>query len=147
MKFPKPVPGLVIRYSFLWKEDYDEGKYEASKDRPCAIVLAATVKDAAAIQVVVVPVTHSQPDADDNSASLEMPSGVAKALGLDNERHWVRLTQLNRFIWPGYDLRPRPDDPSRVDYGLIPEEFFNEIRAGILAEDKRKKLFFTPRDD
>ncbi|KKZ83804.1 hypothetical protein [Rhizobium phaseoli] len=116
MKFPEPAPGLVIKYSFLWKEDYDEGKYEASKDRPCAIVLAAKVKDTAATQVVVIPITHSEPDPADASASLEMPAAVAKSIGLDARRHWLRLTQLNRFIWPGYDLRPRPDDPSRVDY-------------------------------
>lgn len=146
MTLPVPVPGLVIRYAFLWKEDYDEGRYEASKDRPCAIVVAARMKETAAVQVVVVPITHAPPDPKDRSASLEMPSRIAKALGLDGERHWVRLTQLNRFIWPGYDLRPRADDHSRMDYGLIPEAFFNEIKAAIRAEDRRKKLFLTPRD-
>jgi hypothetical protein len=144
VKFPDPAPGLVIRYSFLWKEDYEKGKYEASKERPCAVVLAAKVKDTTAIQVVVVPITHSEPD--DQSASLEMPAAVAKALGLDNGRHWLRLTQLNRFIWPGYDLRPRPDDSGRVDYGFIPENLFNQIKAAIVAENKRKKLSFTSRD-
>ncbi|MBB2816998.1 UNVERIFIED_ORG: mRNA-degrading endonuclease toxin of MazEF toxin-antitoxin module [Rhizobium esperanzae] len=81
MKFPEPPPGLVIRYSFLWKADYDEEKYEASKDRPCAIVLAAKVKDTAATQVVVIPITHSEPDPADASASLEMPAAVAKSIG------------------------------------------------------------------
>ncbi|WHO75461.1 hypothetical protein [Rhizobium sp. BT03] len=143
MKFPEPAPGLVIRYSFLWKEDYDKGKYEASKDRPCAVVLAAKVKETTAIQVVVVPITHSQPD---GSASLEIPAAIAKSLGLDGERHWLRLTQLNRFIWPGYDLRARPDDPSRVDYGFIPEAFFKQLKAAIIAENSRRRLSFTPRD-
>ncbi|AHG48063.1 hypothetical protein RLEG12_03945 (plasmid) [Rhizobium leguminosarum bv. trifolii CB782] len=147
MKFPEPAPGLVIRYSFLWKEDYDKGKYEASKDRPCAIVLATKVKDTTAIQVVVVPITHSQPDQADGSASLEIPAAIAKSLGLDGGRHWLRLTQLNRFIWPGYDLRPRLDDPSRVDYGFIPEPFFNQIKAAIIAENNRRRLSFTPRDE
>ncbi|MBB2689603.1 UNVERIFIED_ORG: hypothetical protein GGI63_000736 [Rhizobium esperanzae] len=147
MKFPEPPPGLVIRYSFLWKADYDEEKYEASKDRPCAIVLAAKVKDTAATQVVVIPITHSEPDPADASASLEMPAAVAKSIGLDAGRHWLRLTQLNRFIWPGYDLRPRPDDPSRVDYGFIPEEFFNQVKAAIIAENRRRSLSFTPRDE
>ena len=146
MKFPTPAPGLVIRYAFLWKEDFDRGKYEASKDRPCAIVLAANVKDTADIQVVVVPITHSVPDANNDSGALEMPAAVAKSLGLDSGRHWVRLNQLNRFIWPGYDLRPRPDDPLRIDYGFIPEAFFNQIKAAIILENRRKKLSFTQRD-
>lgn len=147
MKLPAPAPGLVVRYSFLWKEDYDKGKYEASKDRPCAIVLATKVKDTAAIQVVVVPITHSEPNQPDDPASLEIPPAIAKSLGFDNGRHWLRLTQLNRFIWPGFDLRPRPDDPSRVEYGFIPEEFFKQIKAAILAENNRRKLSFTPRDE
>ena len=147
MKFPAPVPGLVIRYAFLWKEDHDRGRYEASKDRPCAIVLSARRKDSEAIQVVVAPITHAEPKPDDASTSLEMPAAVARELGLDGNRHWVRLTQLNRFVWPGFDLRPRPDDPSRIDYGLLPEAFFEKIRAAILAEDRKRKLAVTSRDD
>lgn len=146
MKFPKPAPGLVVRYAFLWREDYDKGTYEAAKDRPCAIVLAANVRETTDIQVVVVPITHSAPATDENATSLEMPHAVAQSLGLDAGRHWVRLTQLNRFIWPGYDLRPRPDMPERVDYGFVPEEFFERIRSAILAENKRKKITFIPRD-
>lgn len=147
MKFPLPAPGLVIRYAFLWKEDYDRGRYEASKERPCAIVLAATPKDRGDTQVVVAPITHSAPDPNNISASLEMPAAVARALGLDGGRHWVRLTQLNRFIWPGYDLRPRTDDPARIDYGFIPEDFFDKIKAAIIAENRKRKLSFTQRDE
>ncbi|CZT35845.1 hypothetical protein [Rhizobium sp. 9140] len=147
MKLPAPAPGLVVRYAFLWKEDHDKGRYEAAKDRPCAIVLAANLRETAEIQIVVVPITHSAPAPEEVSASLEMPRAVARTLGLDGGRHWVRLTQLNRFIWPGYDLRPRPDVPERVDYGFIPEAFFKRIKSAILAENKRKKLSFTPRDE
>lgn len=146
MKFPAPAPGLVVRYAFLWKEDHDQGRYEAAKDRPCAIILAANVRETADIQVVVVPITHSAPAADERATSLEMPQAVARTLGLDAGRHWVRVTQLNRFIWPGYDLRPRPDVPERVDYGFIPEAFFERIRSAILAENKRTKISFIPRD-
>jgi hypothetical protein len=76
-----------------------------------------------------------------------MPAAIAKSLGLDAKRHWLRLTQLNRFIWPGYDLRPRPDDPNRVDYGFIPEAFFNQVKAAIIAENSKRKLSITPRDE
>jgi hypothetical protein len=145
--FPKPAPGLVIRYSFLWKEDYDSGRYEASKDRPCAIVMAARVKETDDVQVVVVPITHAEPLPHEVQTSIEVPPKIAKAIGLDTGRHWVRISQLNRFIWPGYDLRPRPDAPERIDYVFIPEAFFNQIKAAILAENSRQKLSFTPRDE
>ncbi len=58
MSFPKPEPGLVIRYSYLWAREHDEGREEGVKDRPCAIVLATTDQEGET-QVVVVPVTHS----------------------------------------------------------------------------------------
>lgn len=41
MGLPAPVPGLVIRYSYLWLEEHRQGREEGVKDRPCAIVLAS----------------------------------------------------------------------------------------------------------
>jgi hypothetical protein len=59
---PKPEPGLVIRYSYLWHAESLEGREEGSKDRPCALVLAAMSKDGSMI-VTVLPITHSEPPA------------------------------------------------------------------------------------
>ena len=39
MPLPEPVPGLVIRYSYLWADEHERGQEEGVKDRPCAIVL------------------------------------------------------------------------------------------------------------
>lgn len=39
MVFPVPVPGLVIRYSYLWASEHARGQEEEVKDRPCAVVL------------------------------------------------------------------------------------------------------------
>jgi len=33
--FAEPLPGLVVRYSCLWKREYDEGPGEAIDDHPC----------------------------------------------------------------------------------------------------------------
>ena len=38
MALPKPVAGLIIRYSYLWYREHLEGRDEGQKDRPCAIV-------------------------------------------------------------------------------------------------------------
>ncbi|MEF0940739.1 hypothetical protein [Rhizobium sp. BR 362] len=146
MKYPDPAPGLVIRYAFLWSSEHEQAIYEAAKDRPCAIVLAAKIKDSFLVQTVVVPITHSKPADGDPTASLEIPREICKKLGLDGERHWVRLTELNRFVWPGYDLRERPDASGRVDYGFLPEAFFEQIRSAIVARSKMLRLRFTPRD-
>lgn len=45
MPLPKPIPGLVIRYSYLWCSEYLEGREEGQKDRPCAIVAAIRADD------------------------------------------------------------------------------------------------------
>ena len=40
MSLPKPLPGLVVRYSYLWADDAAAGYDEGDKDRPAAIVMA-----------------------------------------------------------------------------------------------------------
>jgi hypothetical protein len=101
--FPNPVPGLVIRYSYLWAEDHRRGREEGVKDRPCAIILI-TAKTQDGPAVTVLPITHAPPS--DPNLAVEIPAAVKRRLGLDDERSWVVLTEANRFIWPGPDLRP-----------------------------------------
>ena len=135
MKLPGPRPGLVIRYSFLWSAEADRGFVEGKKDRPCAIVVATTKDGQGDIQTIVAPITHSPPD--DPATSLEIPAQVCRMLGLDAGRHWLRLDELNRFVWPGFDLRPRPN--GRYDYGMLPPGLFEQLRQGILALQRARK--------
>ena len=44
MNIPDPVPGLDIRYAYLWSHDAKAGHEEGIKDRPCAILLSAVTK-------------------------------------------------------------------------------------------------------
>jgi hypothetical protein len=102
---PRPEPGLVIRYSYLWLREYREGREEGVKDRPCAVVLA--VLDAEGdMRVTVLPITHSIPE--DPSVGVEIPVETKKRLGLDAERSWIIVSEGNEFTWPGPDLRPVP---------------------------------------
>ncbi len=39
MPLPRPEPGLVIGYAYLWRHEYHRGREEGVKNRPCAIVL------------------------------------------------------------------------------------------------------------
>ena len=43
MSLPKPRPGLVISYAYLWAGEYGRGAEEGLKDRPCAIIAARQV--------------------------------------------------------------------------------------------------------
>jgi hypothetical protein len=102
MTLPVPAPGLVICYSYLWREQHEAGADEGRKARPCAIVVATTDDDGDT-KVYVAPITHSRPD---DIHAVEIPHGVKRRLGLDDQPSWIVTSELNRFIWPGYDLQP-----------------------------------------
>jgi hypothetical protein len=61
LAFPTPVPGLVVRYSYLWASEHARGREEGAKDRPCAVVLV--VIDDAGEPAVVLPITINGPRA------------------------------------------------------------------------------------
>lgn len=97
MALPKPVPGLVIRYAFLWSQDAERGRAEG-KDRPSVVVLA-TRRDGDQTIVTVAPITHSMPG--DPAIGIELPASTKVRLGLDGDRSWVIVNEVNRFVWPG----------------------------------------------
>ncbi len=67
-------------------------------------------------------------------------------LGLDGRRHWLRLDELNRFIWPGYDLRPLHGRPGEYAYGMLPPGLFEQLRKGVLDRQKFKKTRLQARE-
>lgn len=103
MPLPRPEPGLVISYAYLWRHEYRRGREEGAKSRPCAIVLA-TMIEADDVVVTVAPVTHSPPE--DPALAIELSAKVKRRLGLDDTPSWIIADEVNRFTWPGPDLRP-----------------------------------------
>lgn len=136
MSLPDPVAGLVIRYAFLWRDQAARGMDEGSKDRPCAILLSVT-DDAGDRRVTVLPVTHSSPR--NPALAVEIPAATKRRLGLDDQPSWIVLTDANRFVWPGPDLRPAPGgDISTVAIGLLPRGLFNEVREKFIAAVRQR---------
>ena len=121
MYLPQPVPGLVIRYAYLWRAEQQRGQEEGPKDRPCAVILVT--KDDEGDQVVtVLPITHTPPL--NPLLAVEIPSATKRRLGLVDERSWIVLSEANRFVWPGPDIRfARAGDPASLAYGLLPRAF------------------------
>ncbi|MEN8821304.1 MAG: hypothetical protein ABF271_09385 [Abyssibacter sp.] len=126
---PTPRPGLVIRYSYLWKSEHDRGYVEGQKDRPCAIVVAVAA-DGPDHQVAVVPVTHSAPS--DPSGAIQLTAATRRRLGLDEEASWIITSELNVFHWPGPDLRMTPT--GQYAYGELPARVFEAIKEQILDQ-------------
>lgn len=118
MPIPVPEPGLVISYAYLWFDEARSGRIEATKDRPCAVVLSSRTTTEGGLFVTVAPITHRAP-ANPNHA-IELPASVKERLGLDHNPSWLVLTEVNRFEWPGFDLRSIPGRPGEYAYGLLP---------------------------
>lgn len=114
------------------------------KDRPCAIVVAARSDPSGDIRTIVAPVTHTLPD--DPAASIATPRRVCRMLGLDGDRQWLRFDELNRFAWPGFDLRPMAGRPGAQAYGMLPPDLFEKLKQGILRRQKDQPITPVPRD-
>ncbi len=140
MALSEPQPGLVINYAFLWPDEADRGLEEGRKDRPCAIVLNAKNQDGERI-VLVVPVTHRPPA--DMTRAVEIPAATKARLGLDPQRSWIITDCLNRFIWPGPDIRPLPSGD--VAFGLLPRSLTQKVISRVLENHAQKSSKITPR--
>ena len=144
MAIPEPQLGLIISYAYLWHHEHRRGWEEGRKDRPCVIVLAIERAGDDGTLVRVAPVTHSPPD--DASAAMELPAGVKRYLGLDTERSWVILDEINEFVWPGFDLRPIPRSRDRFDYGFLPPRLFDQLMVKLRQVWRAGQGKAIPRD-
>jgi hypothetical protein len=140
---PDPEPGLVIGYSYLWRNEALRGQEEGRKDRPCVIVLSIQSRDGQTV-VTVAPITHTPPASAD--VAVELPSQTKQRLGLDRQRSWIIAADLNRFIWPGVDLRPTTRGRNSYVHGLLPAALYREVRDKVLALARAGRAALTTRD-
>jgi hypothetical protein len=118
------------------------GATEGRKSRPCAIVVT-TVDDEGDTLVYVAPITHYQSAA---GSAIELPTGVKRRLGLDASASWIITSELNRFIWPGYDLRPiSRNSPDVFSWGYLPVELLEAVKLQIVAHQRAKRLGVVDR--
>jgi hypothetical protein len=80
--------------------------------------------------VTVAAITHSPPA--DPSMAVEIPPRVKDYLKLDSERAWIVCTEVNRFIWPGPDLRRILGQDSSYSYGVLPPKLFEQVKKTLL---------------
>jgi hypothetical protein len=78
---------------------------------------------------------------------IEIPAPVKRHLRLDKSPSWVMTNELNKFVWPGHDLRPIDrENNDTFAWGFLPVELFDAVKRSILAHQGRKALKQTPRD-
>jgi hypothetical protein len=109
-------------------------------------VVIATEKRTHGTQLLVVPVTTRPPRHGDNA--VEMPARVRQHLGLGDERCWIVCDELNRFTWPGPDIRPIPRGQDvNPRYGAIPGRLFEQIRQRLDQAAQAGRLKITKRTE
>lgn len=141
LKKPAPVPGLVIRYDFLWRDEAEQGRIEGAKERPCAVVIVVPQNEAVE-RIVVAPITHTPPVA--GAEAIEVPARVKRHLGLDDARSWIIPDQLNRVRWDDPGIVPTTE--TTWTYGALPQPLVAAIQARVkklatmnrLSLEKRK---------
>lgn len=135
MPLPSPEPGMVLRYDYLWSREASQGR-QHSKDRPTCLV-AASDSRVSPRNVVLLPITHSPPSGD--TVGIEIPAKVKAALGLDNERSWVIISEYNVDEWPNAGLSQIPGRPGTYNYGFLPPSLFATVKNHFaeLVREKR----------
>jgi len=107
------------------------------------VVVATIIRDDR-IQLLVAPLTHAEPER--SSEAIEVPLNVRRQLGLDRDRSWIVLTELNRFIWPGPDVRIAPGQESPF-HDAIPDWLFFQVKDGIQRHLGADGLAITKRTE
>jgi hypothetical protein len=138
-----PKPTEVISYVYLWSHEAEKGEESGRKDRPVVVVLGTLVRRGRT-QLLVAPITHAAPAQD--GGAIEVPANVKAQLGLDRNRSWIVVTELNRFIWPGPDLRIIPGRESPF-YDMLPDWLFRRVRAAIARHVGEGRLKITRRTE
>ncbi len=145
MTWPVPQVGQIIRYAYLWKREAEAGLEEGRKDRPAVIVVAQR-REGDDIRVVVAPITHTPPT--DPGDALEVPHATCRRVGLDGERQWIVVSELNSFLWPGPDLRPLAGQgTASVIMGLLPAKLSAMLNERLQARIVQRRIAITARGE
>ncbi|SDR60997.1 hypothetical protein SAMN05519103_07246 [Rhizobiales bacterium GAS113] len=135
MALPDPKPGLVVRYDYLWSAEAATGR-DQGKDRPACLV-AASDSLSRPRYVVLLPITHSPPDA--TTVGIEVPAKVRQAIGLDDAPCWVIVSEHNIDEWPNGGLSQVPGTSGAFSYGFVPPGLFSQIKARFLELARGKR--------
>jgi hypothetical protein len=138
---PEPEPGLAIRYDYLWSREAAAGREHGRERPPCLVAASDDSKNPRF--VVILPVTHARPR--DGTVGVEIPQTVRTALGLDDSRCWVIVSEYNVDEWPNGGLTPVPGRGRTFGYGFVPPRLFAKIKSRFLELRQQGSLRGTRR--
>lgn len=112
---------------------------------PCAIVLVKTDVEDGRHVVTVVPITHTPKD---ETRGVLVPAKAARQLGLDEDSCWIAMDEMNRFVWPGPDLKPISQrGPGVWTFGVLPADIFDQMKQVINRLRAERGIAVMKRDD
>lgn len=134
--YVQPKAGMVINYGYLWARQEREGKKDGEKFRPSLIL--GVQEEQGRQMVYVSPITHTPPFYPEES--LLVPNETGGRIGLDEKPKWLMLNEVNKFEWPGTDIRRVPYRRERSQfYGFVPQQFLEQAR------DKMREMIQASR--
>lgn len=134
--------GQVIRFAYLWWNEARSGRDESSKDRPC-VVVHLRENEHGETEAFACPITRTPPMHPEKA--MEIAVKTKARLGLDPERSWIITTEVNRFIWPGPDIRAVPG--GGWTYGLLPANMIASLIAQVRSNAADRSLLMVKRED
>ena len=135
MAFPEPEPGFVVRHDYRRTHEAAAG-CDRGRDRPAWLVAASDSRTGPRF-VLLLPITRMWPVGD--TIGIEIPTKVKQAIGLDDARNWVIISEHTVDEWPNAGLSPVPGKPGTFGYGFIPPGLFAPIKAGFLELARQNK--------
>ena len=72
---------------------------------------------------------------------------MRRRLGLDDQPSSAIVSEVNRLIWPGPDLRPIPGSASQFAYGMLPPKPFDAIKEALSKRARASSLATTKRTE
>ncbi len=136
MTKPEPQVGQIIKYDYLWRDERDRNRIEGAKQRPCAVIVALRRAEDGSQHVFVAPITHSAPR--DGEPAIEIPAKFNAMTGLDKERSWLIISELNRVDWSDPGIVPAR--PGQWFYGTLPRGIAQRASAAIVELHRRRTL-------
>jgi hypothetical protein len=130
VKKPEAQVGQIVRFDYLWRDEQTQGRIEGAKDRPCAVVVALRTDEKGDASVMLAPITHAQPKS--SSLSIEIPNQAKSGTGLDADRSWLVLSEINLVKWSDAGIVPAKS--GQWLYGALPRGITAKTSAIVREE-------------
>jgi hypothetical protein len=153
-RVPKPAPGLIFRYGYLWLAESQSGRIDSSKDRASCIIarvaeggdVSLKISGGAKLEpgdVIVFPITRRPPASD--VITVELTADDKRVCGLDPEEpSWVVVSEFNADTWPNADLSLVPGT-DKFEYGMAPPGLLKRIGQKFIEARRLQRIIGVKR--